>query len=77
MTDTPSTPSRWAIFGKPNRLARRLGAGAGVDRNPFIDVSDSGSNDLLLLPLVQGVELAVGTQDEDAVDPPADKVVDE
>ena len=77
MTETPSTPSRSAILREAHRLARRLGAGAGVDGHALVDVLHGGGDDVLLLALVQSVELAVGAEDEDAVHAAADEVVDE
>ena len=67
MTETPSTPSFSAILREADGFARRLGPGAGVDRHAAVDVRHGGGDHLLLLALVQGVELAVGAQDEDAV----------
>ena len=58
-------------------LAGRLGPGAGEDGHPLVDVGHRRGDHLLLLGLVQGAELAVGAEDEDAVDPAGDQVIDE
>ena len=77
MTDTPSAPSRSAMCVSRTDLARRLGAGAGVDGHALVDVGHGRGDDFLLFALVEGVELAVGAEDEDAVDAVVDEVVEE
>ena len=77
MTDTPSTPSRSAIFVSRTDLARRLRPGAGEDRHALVDVSHRRGDDFLLFALVERVELAVGAEHEDAVNAVGDEVVEE
>ena len=55
----------------------RLGPGAGEHGDSPVDVGHRGGDHLLLLALVQGVELAVRAEDEDAVHAVADEVVEE
>src|SRR5262249_657215 len=62
---------------EPNGLARGLGAGAGEHGDAAVDVGDRRGDHLLLLALVEGVELAVGAEDEDAVDAVGEEVVEE
>jgi len=58
-----------------NRIHRFLfelrdapGAGAREDRDAPVDVGDGGGADFLFFALVEGVELAIGAEDEDTVD---------
>src|SRR5579875_3874144 len=64
-------------FRQPHHFARRLGAGAGINRDTLVYMSNRCSDDFLLLALIQSVKLAVGAENKDAVNPIGDEMVDE
>src|SRR5262249_18312152 len=54
-------------LGQTNHFARRLGSGAGEDRDSPTDVLDGRGHNLLLLALIQSIELAVRSEHEQAM----------
>ena len=77
MIDTPSTPSRSAIFVR--RITSRVVSAPvpGINGNAVVDVSDGGGDDFLLFALIQSVKLAIGAEDEDAMNAVFDEMVEE